>query len=134
MSTQNSSIKLRGHHLICLHFFRGEGYNPEFADNLREILKNIEAGAEIEVCSEPDDVCKMCPYIKDTMCFYKKDAEPEIREMDRTALNLLRLKTGSIINWQHVKSLIPEILPEWSKQYCHDCDWREVCEKTKGKF
>jgi len=134
MSPQNLSIKLRGHHLICLHFFRGEGYNLEFVDNLREIFKKVKTGAEIEVCSGPDDVCKMCPYIKDTRCFYKKDAEPEIREMDRTALNLLRLKTGSIINWQHVKSLIPEVLSEWSKQYCNDCDWREVCEKVKGKF
>ncbi len=63
-------IKLRGHHLVCLHFFKGEGYNPEYIENLREILRRAEAGEEIEVSSGVDDVCRMCPNLKGEICFY----------------------------------------------------------------
>ena len=57
-------MKLRGHHLVCLHFFTGEGYTKEFIDNLNRILKKAEAGEEIEVINSADDVCIKCPYFK----------------------------------------------------------------------
>jgi hypothetical protein len=129
VSLQKPTIKLRGHHLICLHFFRGEGYNPEFVANLREVIKRAEAGEEIEVYSGADDVCKMCPYLKEGICFYDKDTEAEIREMDRRAIRLLRLKTRWRVKWLDIREKIPQIFREWSKEYCEDCDWREGCEK-----
>jgi hypothetical protein len=124
------AIKLRGHHLICLHFFKGEGYNPEFIKNLREILKKVEAGEELEVCSGADNVCKMCPYLKGKVCLYDKDAEAEIRAMDKRAMGLLRLKTMDRVKWQEIRKRILEIFHVWSEEYCKECDWRKVCEKT----
>jgi hypothetical protein len=129
VSLQKPTIKLRGHHLICLHFFRGEGYNPEFVANLREVIKTAEAGEEIEVYSEADDVCKMCPYLKEGICFYDKDAEAEIREMDKVALRLLRLKTHRRVKWLDIREKIPQIFREWAREYCKNCNWRKVCEK-----
>ncbi len=123
------AIKLRGHHLICLHFFKGEGYNPEFVKNLREILKRVEAGEEIEVYSGADNVCKMCPYLKGNRCLYDEDAETEIREMDRRAVKLLNIKTHERVKWLDIKGKIPEIFHEWLREYCESCDWRKVCEK-----
>lgn len=123
------TIKLRGHHLICLHFFKGEGYNPEFVKNLREILKRVEAGEELEVCSGADNVCKICPYLKGKVCLYDKD-EVEIRAMDKRAMGLLRLKTRDRVKWQEIREKIPEIFHEWLREYCESCDWRKVCEKT----
>jgi hypothetical protein len=131
VSLQKPTIKLRGHHLICLHFFRGEGYNPEFVANLREVIKRAEAGEEIEVYSGADDVCKMCPYLKEGICFYDKDTEAEIREMDRRAIRLLRLKTRRRVKWLDIREKIPQIFREWSREYCEDCSWRKVCEKDK---
>ena len=124
------AIKLRGHHLICLHFFKGEGYNPEFVKNLREILKRVEAGEEVEVCSGADNVCKKCPYLKGKLCLYDKDAEAEIRAMDKRAMGLLRLKTRDRVKWQEIRKRIPEIFHAWLREYCENCDWRKVCEKT----
>ncbi|OHE58552.1 MAG: hypothetical protein A2Z47_03695 [Thermodesulfovibrio sp. RBG_19FT_COMBO_42_12] len=123
-------MKLRGHHLICLHFFKGEGYNPEFVKNLREILKRVEAGEELEVCSGADNVCKKCPYLKGKLCLYDKDAEAEIRAMDKRAMGLLRLKTRDRVKWQEIRKRIPEIFHAWLREYCENCDWRKVCEKT----
>ena len=132
MSLQKPTIKLRGHHLICLHFFRGEGYNPEFVENLKKILNRVEDGEEIEVCQGADDVCKMCPYLMRKMCLYEEDAESEIREMYRMALRLLRLKTRWRVKWLDIGEKIPLIFREWSKEYCGDCDWRKVCENNNN--
>ena len=123
--------KLRGHHLICLHFFKGEGYNPEFVENLRQIIKRVEAGEEIEVHSGADDVCKMCPYLKGQKCLYDKNVENEIREMDRMAIKLLGLKKQNKITWMEIKEKFPEVFTKWSKKYCTDCGWRWACEKDE---
>jgi hypothetical protein len=123
-------LKLRGHHLICLHFFRGEGYNPEFVTNLKKILRRMEIGEEIEVYSGADDVCQMCPYLKMGMCFYAKNAETGIREMDMRAIELLGLKDRERVKWIDIKGKIPEIFREWAREYCKVCNWRKVCEKT----
>ena len=124
------AIKLRGHHLVCLHFFRGEGYNPEFIENLKDFLNRVEAGEELEVCSGPDAVCKVCPYLVRKMCLYEEDAESEIKEMDRKALGLLKLKSRDRIKWVDIGEKIPEIFREWSEEYCNGCAWRKVCETT----
>jgi hypothetical protein len=121
-------IKLRGHHLICLHFFKGEGYNPEFIKNLRKIIKRAEDGEDIEVYPGPDDVCTMCPYLKGIICFYNNEAESEIKEMDRKALQLLGVKHLDKVVWLNIKIKIPEVFSQWSKIYCRACDWRKVCE------
>lgn len=128
---QKPTIKLRGHHLICPHFFKGEGYNPEFIANLGEILKRVGSGEEIKIHSGADDVCKKCPYLKKGMCFYDKDIEAEIREMDRLALRLLKLKTKESVKWVDIRDKIPEILPVWARKYCKNCSWRKVCEKEE---
>jgi hypothetical protein len=124
-------VRLRGHHLICLHFFLGEGYKPEFIENLKEVLKRAEAGEEIEIPAGADDICRECPYLKDTICLYDKNAEDEIREMDRTATALLGLENKEKVKWMDIKKKIPGVFKKWAKRYCEECDWRRVCEKNK---
>lgn len=128
MKFAQKTIKLRGHHLICLHFFRGEGYNLKFIKNLEKILKRVKTGAKIEVCSGADEVCKMCPYLKGEICFYDENAGSEIKKMDIMAIELLRVKNHDRIRWVDIKKKIPDVFSQWSKKYCRECDWRKVCE------
>jgi prevent-host-death family protein len=123
-------LKLRGHHLICLHFFRGEGYRAEFTANLGEILKRAETGEQIEVTSEADDVCKICPYFKGEECHYKKESDPEIQGMDREALMLLELTVRDIVLWPDIRKKIPALFHRWSEEFCRACDWRLACGKN----
>jgi hypothetical protein len=127
---EKSPIKLRGHHLICLHFFTGEGYNPEFIGNLREILIRAQSGEEVEVCSGVDDVCMMCPFLKERRCHYDKHAENEIQKMDRNATRLLRIEPGMKVIWFDMQERLKGILRIWMADYCRNCNWRKVCEKT----
>ncbi|MBM4145002.1 MAG: DUF1284 domain-containing protein [Nitrospira sp.] len=124
-------IKLRGHHLICLHFFKGEGYNPEFIKNLWKIIKRAEDGEDIEAYPGPDDVCAMCPYLKGKICFYDNEAESEIKEMDRKAFTLLELKSGDRVKWSNINGKIPDIFNAWFHAYCLQCAWRQACQKEE---
>lgn len=124
-------IKLRGHHLVCLHLFKGEGYNHEYVENLRDILQRAEAGEEIKVSSGADDVCRMCPNLQGEMCDYSENAESGIREMDMAALALLRLRSGEEVLWFDLQKELPQIFPEWAGRYCNCCGWRSVCEKQE---
>ena len=73
------------------------------------------AGEEIAVQSGPDDVCEMCPHLRDGACSYDKGADDEIREMDKTALALLQVKTGSRVKWSDMEEKIPDIFSQWSR-------------------
>ncbi len=122
-------LTLRGHHLICLHFFSGEGYDVLFIENLKDVLKRAE-DEEIEITSDADNICAKCAYLKAHKCMYDEKADEEIREMDETALKLLKLTVGQRIRWQAVKKRIPAVFNEWSDKYCNACDWKQACEKS----
>jgi len=122
-------IKLRGHHLICLHFFSGEGYDETFIENLIKVLKRAEDEV-ILICGETDDVCDKCPYRKAYKCEYTEDADKGIKMMDDMALSLLGMEKGSTVTWEKIKGKLPEIFSGWHKHQCVECDWNKVCEKS----
>ena len=64
-------LKLRGHHLVCLHYFQGEGYSREFVCNLQELVHRAEKGEPVEVVVGPDDVCRACPNLRKGRCRHK---------------------------------------------------------------
>ena len=132
-SPPKKPIRLRGHHLICLHFFGGEGYDLEFIRNLTGLIERAAAGEDIEVSSEADGVCRKCPHLKHEKCLYSTDADKEIREMDADALRLLGLRIKDRMRWSDVQTKISLLFPEWAKKYCGQCDWRGACEK-RGEF
>lgn len=118
---------LRGHHLICLHFFKGQGYNPEFVENLGSVLKKA-AVTPIKVVSGTDDVCGGCPYGKRDKCLYSDNSDEEIRKMDERALDLLKVEEDAEMRWREIKEKLPSILGRWRAFYCHSCEWRRACE------
>lgn len=91
-------------------------------------MERAKDGEEIEVCSGADDVCTRCPYLKEDKCFYERDADAEIREMDSKAMELLKLEVTMKVIWKDIKAKIPGILSQWATDYCKQCDWRTVCE------
>jgi|Deesub1362B_J571_1020462.scaffolds.fasta_scaffold00129_12 hypothetical protein len=123
-------MRLRTHHLICLHFFKGEGYTKEYIENLKSILERAkrEKQEEIEVVMGADDVCKPCPYLKDEIC---RKGEERIAELDLLAMNLIKIKPGDRIRWEYTESKLPEIIGVWKKYACFDCEYAEICSKDE---
>lgn len=128
-------LKLRGHHLICLHFFRGEGYSREFVANLREVVGRAQAGEEIELIAGPDDVCRACPALEGDKCQAEPGVDTAIREMDAEAAAHLGLKVGERVRWAVVKEKVAATPPDWFAAFCAGCGQEWICalrEKELG--
>ncbi len=120
-------MRLRGHHLICLNFFRGEGYSEEFVENIRKAISE----KEIDVVFGADDICSKCPYLKGGICNYSENAEEEVTELDQFAYRILDIYPNSKTNWDEIKRKLPKIMKRWKDFACKSCDWLEVCENNE---
>ncbi|HIH43678.1 MAG TPA: DUF1284 domain-containing protein [Candidatus Methanoperedenaceae archaeon] len=115
--------KLRGHHLICLNFFRGEGYSKEFIANIRTVLKD----GNVEVVQGPDDVCAVCPYLKEGKCASDEYTNDVILFQDSVALGLLGMRPGDRAGWKTISGKVPSILARWKAQFCAGCGYKKIC-------
>jgi hypothetical protein len=122
-------IRLRGHHLVCLHFFSGEGYGEEFVERLHALVETAEEGGEVEIVPGPDDVCEMCPYLEGGLCRFAKGAEEEIGHMDSSALRLLHLSAGGSADWLEVRKALPRVMRAWKESFCEGCSWQWACAR-----
>jgi len=124
-------IRLRGHHLICLHFYSGEGYSREFVENLEGVLRRARNGEVIEMVDGADDICRACPTVRGDECVATPGVDAEIRTMDVEAAAHLGVKTGSHLLWEEVKNKVIKTSKDWLAAFCEGCGWREACDAKK---
>lgn len=124
-------MKLRGHHLICLHFYRGEGYSPDYIEHLCNVVKRAEEGEVIEVSFGADDVCQACPYLKDGQCAHKEGADSEIQALDKNAFNYLGINPGDHVVWSELRRKVLTASKGWFDSFCSGCDWFELCNRIR---
>jgi hypothetical protein len=122
------NYSLRGHHLICLHFFSGEGYDAAFVENLRKVIAAVEEGI-VQVHNGADAICKNCPSLQFNRCTHTAQAEDDIMAMDQRALRLLGLSPGRLVRWQDIRNTLPSIFGAWYELSCNGCGWKWACEK-----
>ncbi len=51
------TVRLRGHHLLCMLTFVGKGYSPAFVENYDRIAGRLSEGEDILLVDGPDDIC-----------------------------------------------------------------------------
>lgn len=126
-------LRIRGHHLLCLHGFRGLGYSPEFVDNMRCILDQLQKSSQmkIEVLDSPDDICSKCPHLSDSRCQKDgRDIEVEIGAKDASVLGRLSLNPGTVVTSGELFDLTARIFSGGIEALCASCSWYELgwCE------
>lgn len=123
------SIRLRGHHLLCLLGFRGMGYSESFARNMRRVYETIrnEPETPITIVSGIDDLCRHFPCDQPNHC-----RNTSVMKRDETVLRHLGLEAGACLPWREIRERIartvsPSHLPQW----CQGCPWLRygVCEQ-----
>ncbi|PKK81821.1 MAG: biotin--[acetyl-CoA-carboxylase] ligase [Thermoplasmata archaeon HGW-Thermoplasmata-2] len=131
----NASIKLRGHHLLCIFGFRGKGYDEKFAENMGRIVAALKCNpnTRILVVEGCDDICAFCPSRKGSACFLKgRESDMEIREQDAEVLARLETAAGSEIRAGDLPRIVAsQIKPSDLKTICRGCDWLTLgfCEE-----
>ena len=131
-------VRLRGHHFICLQFFRGEGYSEEFVANLTELLERIAIESAL-VVADADDVCSACPELGPDRLCASSDAggDDEIRRIDAIALALLELVPGDRIMLAEARERLAADaigVGQWRAEACDGCAWESVCESGWGRM
>lgn len=87
-------------------------------------------GSPVTIAHGIDDVCSKCPHMENDRCAYTEHSDEEIREMDKKALDLLKVTDGRDMIWNEIKEIMPEIFRSWHESYCVACGWRKACEKN----
>lgn len=118
------TYKLRPHHLICLQFYTGLGYDKKFIKNLDRVITFWE-NFPVLVVEGPDDVCCVCPNLEDKGC---KLGEEKIRAKDRMAKEFLGIKEETLVEKSWVRERIKGLIKDWLERSCKDCVWNKVCK------
>jgi uncharacterized protein len=131
--TARDRIALRAHHLLCLHGFRGLGYDDRFVQNMAEICQRVQAepGPEIVVTNEPDDICECCPHVPGCSCDEGSDAEARAKALDQRVLDRIGAQAGQVFDRDDIMALIyTKIRPEDLAVVCQECEWLpfDYCE------
>ena len=125
-------IYLRPHHSLCIQFFIGKGYSPEFIRNMTNVISDLDKNdPEICITDKCDVICKFCPNNINGKCI----SEIKVSKIDENCKSTLSLSTGFKIKWKTLRSLADEniikkgILPE----ICGECQWKDICINAKSR-
>ncbi len=122
-----SNYKLRPHHGLCIQFFRGEGYNQEFIENMQEIVDALAANPIIELVNGADSVCHTCPNrIGETDCA----CDEKVLHYDKKVMEYCKLTCSSTLTWNEFSSKIYNYIltPDLREDICGDCEWNALCQ------
>ena len=124
------SVQLRGHHLICLQFYRGQGYSDEFVANLDRVQKAAIDDPAL-IVSGPDDVCAACPGLGvDGTCRHPDTGEAEALRIDALALQLLDAAIGESLSLSQARVRLAAdaaACDRWRAESCASCLWEDTC-------
>jgi len=138
------TIRLRGHHLLCLLGYRGKGYSESFCDNMTEIYERLRLHpeTEIEIVEGPDDICRAFPSDQISHCMndsvFRKDAAiVRLAGLGFAAASNdggsipagedgsgAGLRVGDRASWAALcEAVRSQVQPEDVKTICADCRW-----------
>lgn len=124
---EQSIIRLRPHHALCLRHFVGKGYSEEFVRNMTELYNRLNSGQRqmVQIILHRDSVCIACPHDVDFSC----ETEEKVRALDAAVADACGLRSGQWLSWQELCGLIDtrvmpgSVMPE----VCRICEWYSLC-------
>lgn len=126
-------LKLRGHHLLCIQFFQGYGYNTDFTKKMSELILDLKNNPSLSIglTASCDSICTNCPWCKDNHCrISSKKNENKLIEKDRQILSLLDLEEGTAISAGGLNKKVINLLSNINLiDVCGKCQWFAICQK-----
>ena len=124
------TVRLRGHHLLCLLTWSGKGYSPAFTAGFTAIATRIAAGEAVVLVEGPDDVC--APMLDSPDCHCRNDSAAG---RDARALRDVALLLGRPLAAGQRLVLEPGTLARMRRAFasgsirgaCAGCEWSGLC-------
>ncbi|KAA1195438.1 DUF1284 domain-containing protein [Photorhabdus heterorhabditis] len=125
------TISLRGHHLLCILTYAGNGYSPSFIENYNKIIPRIR-DEDILIVAGPDDIC---------MPLLGEDAPHCLGESviirDSHALEAVSTLMGWPVEIGHILRLDSAYFRQarWAfrrgivRAACVGCEWEQLCTR-----
>jgi uncharacterized protein len=126
---------LRGHHLLCIHGFKGMGYSPDFIKKMHEIVKDVRDENKdftIKVAADFDDACMACPNRGQIECEAGQGANAHVLSMDNKVIHHLGLNAGERYKKSELLQLTAKkVSPDDLDFLCAGCSWLRygVCKE-----
>jgi uncharacterized protein len=121
------ALRVRGHTLLCLQGFRGEGYSAGFIDNMAALHRDLNENPDrwVEVVEAPDAFCAACPHLAPAGCSLSgAPSEEGMQAQDRHVLALLGLQPGTRVRWREVLDRIrASVKGSDLPGICGSCRW-----------
>jgi hypothetical protein len=126
---QRNTIRLRGHHLLCLLGFRGLGYGDGFVENMARVHARLfSEDCEIEIVTGGDEICSACPKPASGEC----DSD-RIGDKDSAILSLLSLQPGDRLPRAQVYTRVAAtVSPDDLTSLCSKCRWLSLGYCAEG--
>ncbi|MEJ8544661.1 DUF1284 domain-containing protein [Brevibacillus borstelensis] len=128
-------VILRGHHLLCVHGFRGMGYSPDFIVKMAGIVERIrdaEQDFPIQVVKGFDETCQVCPHKGTTRCEAAPDSEEHVQKLDQNVFRQLGISAGEVyLKSELVQRTRERVAPDDLAHLCEGCSWFSygVCQE-----
>ncbi len=117
------TIRLRGHHLLCLLGYHGMGYSPDFVNNMTAIYTQLRLKPQtlVTLIEGVDDLCGKFPSSQEYHC-----EDDNIHERDCRILKRLGFQEENTLSWQIIQSRIALVFqPSDIDALCPSCSWRK---------
>ncbi|MCO6186867.1 DUF1284 domain-containing protein [Rhizobium sp. L1K21] len=127
------TIRLRGHHFLCLLTYKGLGYTPAFVKNLSRIAQAINDGTPVMLAQGPDDICNglsledrlRCGHDCEKESVYRRDAQAIAATAPLLDLNM---NAPFILTANAVKTLRAAFASGQTRAGCVGCPWVQTCD------
>ncbi len=129
--------RLRGHHLLCLLAFTGEGYSDQFVvefARLAKVYRNPDALIEVRIA--PDDACQACPHLGPGGCLSPIDGpEQAVQALDAAVLSVLGIQPG-IHRAASLHHRLQRVTHDELHATCKACSWygKTECQRLIVEF
>lgn len=126
------TVRLRGHHLLCMLTYVGKGYSPAFVENYDRIAGRLNEGEDILLVDGPDDICAPLLCGDDCHCH-----EASVRARDQLALESVSELFGLALSIPGTFKLDAEQLVALRRAFakgtlrkaCKACEWTDLCTR-----
>ncbi|WP_203362792.1 DUF1284 domain-containing protein [Bacillus sp. REN10] len=127
--------QMRGHHLLCVHGFRGMGYSQDFIQMMTEIVKDIRDNQKdftIRVVVGFDEACFSCPNKGENICEASPTSQEHVTTLDQNVIRHLELEVNGVYHKSDLmKRTVERVNPEDLDFLCKGCSWLStgVCKE-----